>query len=124
MIKYLLLFLSLFASYHWLSAEEKYEEEIFLQEPECLNLISSQRDVGGRWRLRFYNTCEQKVYALACVEERPNRFKLHNSVTKIPKRGYFDLYSYEGVAPLSVSWISSRDSEIIPPGYCGKAPSK
>lgn len=95
----------------------KYEKEIRLAPQQCLQLITSGRTGANGWVLRYFNACGDKIYANACVEERPGKFKLHKSGGKIPSLGYWNIYSYEGSAPISVALATSRGSPEIP-GQC------
>ena len=97
---------------------DKYEEDIIVQEQECLQLFSSNRGFGSSYELRFYNSCPKSVWASICVEERPGRFKLHESASKVPKYGYMNIYTHEGTAPLSVTWRSGA-AKPQAPGECG-----
>jgi hypothetical protein len=95
----------------------EYESEINLAPQECLQLITSTRSVGNAWRLKFYNVCGVNLYANACLEESPGKFKLHKSGARIPKNGYWDLFSYGGGKPLSMALATGRGSPAIP-GMC------
>ena len=97
--------------------EVEYESEIRVVPEQCLQLMSSHRGGGNTWQLRFQNVCGKRVYALACVEERPGRFKLHKSGARIPKFGYWNLFSHEGHEPLSVQ-IASAPGVPLTPGQC------
>ncbi len=99
--------------------EVEYEEDIIVGEPECLQLMTTGRGAGSNYMIKFYNSCPKKVWASVCVEERPGKFKLHESSTKIPKYGYMDIYTYEGTPPVSVHWISGSSRPGKPPGHCG-----
>ncbi|ADI37488.1 hypothetical protein [Waddlia chondrophila] len=99
--------------------EVKYEEDIIIQEPECLQLMTVGRGSGSDYVIKFYNSCPKRIWASICVEERPGKFKLHESSTRIPKYGYMDIYTYEGTAPVSVNWISGSSRPFRPPGQCG-----
>lgn len=105
------------------AAEEKeeveYEEDIVFQEPECLQLMTTGRGRRSNYQIKFYNSCPQDIWASICVEERPGKFKLHESSTKIPKYGYMDIYTYEASPPVSVHWISGSSRPSRAPGQCG-----
>lgn len=119
MNKISLLFLALFIVN--LSAEEKeveYEEDIQIAPLECLQLQGSNRGFGSSHQLRFYNSCPTSIYASICVEERPGKFKLHDSASKVPKFGYLTIYTHEGREPSSVEWRSSTGRPEAP-GHCG-----
>lgn len=114
------LFLGVFATQSIQSEEQEeveYESEIRLAPEQCLQLMSSNRGGGNTWQLRFQNVCGKKVYAHACVEERPGKFKLHKSGARIPKFGYWNLFTHEGHAPLSVQIASAQGVPRIP-GQC------
>ena len=103
-------------------AEEKeveYEEDIVVQEPECLQLMTTGRGGRSNYTIKFFNSCPTRVWASICVEERPGKFRLHESSTKIPKYGYMDIYTYEGTSPVSVHWISGSSRPGKAPGQCG-----
>jgi hypothetical protein len=104
-----------------LAKDEKteYEEDIRIPSAECLQLFESHRGFGGNHELRFYNTCPQNVWASVCIEERAGKFKKHESASKIPKYGYWNIYTYETSAPVSVNWRSGPAKQP-PPGSCGQ----
>lgn len=113
--------LGLFLTLTLSAAEEEaeYEEDIIVGDPECLQLVNSDRGLGRSSQLKFYNRCPKAVWASICVEERPGKFKLHSGSTRVPKFGYIDIYSYDGSPPVSVSWISGYSMPENPPGQCG-----
>ncbi len=96
----------------------EYESEINLVPEQCIQLMSSNRAGGSTWSMRFYNVCGESVYANACIEESPGKFKLYKSGSRIPQNGYWNLYSYSGHQPLSISIASGRGMPGIP-GQCG-----
>ena len=97
--------------------EVEYESEIRVAPEQCLQLMSSHKGGGNTWQLRFQNVCGQRVYAHACVEERPGKFRLHKSGARIPKFGYWNIFTHEGHAPLSVQIASAPGVPRIP-GNC------
>lgn len=101
--------------------ENEYEEEVIVSSTECLQFSGLSRGVNRSYRLRFFNSCPSRVYAAVCVEERPEFFRVHESSSKIPKRGYLTIYSYEGMEPLSAHWASGIQRPDIP-GPCGANP--
>lgn len=120
-IIFCLLVLVFYLNFQDLLNSFEYETEIQLIPEQCLQLIGSHRIGPNSWEIRFFNACGDKLYANACIEERPGKFKLHNSGGKIPSLGYWNLYSYEGSQPVSISIASGKGMPGIP-GQCA-APS-
>ena len=96
--------------------DSKYESEIVVGQAECLQPMSQNRGFGSSYQLKFYNACPERIWASVCVEERPGKFKLHESASKIPEYGYFTIYTHEGSPPVSVTYKSSKGK----PGAIGQ----
>lgn len=101
------------------SENVEYEEDIQLAETECLQIMGMNRGFGSSYQIKFYNSCPKSIWASICVEERPGKFKLHESNTRVPKYGYMTVYTHEGTAPISVNWVSGMEKPSTPPGQCG-----
>lgn len=116
------LFFFTFSSIQVIYSEEdnevQYESEILVVSEQCLQLMSSHRAGGNSWQLRFHNICGKRVYANACIEERPGKFKLHKSNARIPEFGYWNIFSHEGSEPHSIHIATSTGVPVIP-GQCG-----
>jgi hypothetical protein len=99
--------------------EVEYEADIRVAPVECLGYLGAGRGPGGSYQLNFYNACPDNVYANVCVEERPGKFRLHKSASRIPKYGHLTIFTYEGMPPASVHWRSSSGRPEVP-GPCGE----
>lgn len=105
-LRYLLLIFIVSTTSYIFSQNIEYESEINIKQPECLQYLGMGRGPRGGYRISFYNSCPDRVSAQVCVQERPGFFRLHQSAAAIPAYGHFDIFTYEGVAPSSVKWVS------------------